>query len=113
MRKYLVFLLLAFVASLVIFCIDFAALPFIHNVDLKMKDLRLLLRGSTKPPAAVVIVAIDNKSVKEIGRWPWSREIIGGLITGMAEYGVKVTALDVVFSEKQNPTSDLVLAESF
>lgn len=112
MRKYLVFLLLAFVASLVIFCIDFAALPFIHNVDLKMKDLRLLLRGSTKPPSVVVIVAIDNKSVKEIGRWPWSREIIGGLITGMAEYGVKVTALDVVFSEKQNPASDLALAES-
>jgi len=113
MRKYLVFLLLAFVASLLIFCVDYAAPPFIHNVDLKMKDLRLLLRGPTKPTKSVVIIAIDNKSVKEIGRWPWSREIIGGLITGMAEYGVKVTVLDVVFSEKQNPASDLVLAESF
>lgn len=112
MRKYFVFILLAFVSSLVILFIDFASLPFVHNVDLKMKDLRLLLRGPLKAPSSVVVVAIDNKSVKEIGRWPWSREIIGDLIIGMAEYGVKVTALDVVFSEPQNPASDRALAES-
>jgi adenylate cyclase len=112
MRKYLIFFLLAFVSSLVIYCIDFAALPFIHNVDLKMKDGRLLLRGPIKPPSSVVIVAIDNKSVKEIGRWPWSREKIGNLIKGMSEYGVNVAALDMVFSETQNTTSDAALAES-
>lgn len=112
MRKYLVFFLLAFVSSSMIFLIDFASPPFINNVDLKMKDLRLLLRGPISPPSSVVIVAIDNKSVKELGRWPWSREIIGDLIKGMAEYGVKVAALDVVFSETQNPASDRALAES-
>ena len=111
MRKYLVFFLLAFVSSFVILCIDVASLPFIHNVDLKMKDLRLLVRGPLKPPVSVVIVTIDNKSVKEIGRWPWSREIIGDLIKGMADYGVKVAALDVVFSEGQNMASDTALAE--
>lgn len=111
MRKYLIFLLLAFVSSFAILCIDYASLPFIHNVDLKMKDLRLLLRGPIKPPSSVIIVTIDNKSVKEIGRWPWSREIIGDLIKGMADYGVKVAALDVVFSESQNLASDTALAE--
>lgn len=112
MRKHTVFFLLAFVSSLVMFFIDFAPLPFVHNVDLKMKDLRLLLRGPLTPPSSVVIVAIDNKSVKEIGRWPWSREIIGDLINGMAEYGVKLSALDVVFSEPQNRISDKALTES-
>ena len=111
MRKYLVFFLLAIVSSLMIFCVDVASLPFIHNVDLKMKDLRLLVRGPLKPPSSVVIVTIDNKSVKEIGRWPWSREIIGDLIKGMADYGVKVAALDVVFSESQNLASDTALAD--
>jgi adenylate cyclase len=117
MRKYFTYFLLAIVSSLVIFCVDNASLThesffFIHNIDLKMKDLRLLLRGPIKPPSSVVIVAVDNKSIKEIGRWPWSREIIGDLIKGMAEYGVKVTALDMVFSETQNPVSDRALAES-
>ncbi len=112
MRKYLMFFLLALVSSFVILLVDFTAVTFIHNVDLKMKDLRLLVRGPVKPPSSVVIAAIDNKSVKEIGRWPWSREIIGKLIKGMAEYGVKVTALDVVFSEPQNEVSDTALAES-
>jgi len=112
MRKYFTFILLALVSSLVIFCIDFASIPLFQNVDLKMKDLRLLVRGQKVPPASVAIVAIDNKSVREIGRWPWSREITGELITAMAGYGVKVAALDVVFSEKQNPASDMALAES-
>lgn len=112
MRKYLIFFLLAIASSGVILSVDYASLPFIHNVDLKMKDLRLLLRGPLKPPQSVVIVAIDNKSVKEIGRWPWSREVIGELIKGMAEYGATVSALDVVFSEPQNPASDNALAES-
>lgn len=112
MRKSLVFFLLAFISSLVVVLIDFSSIPFVHNVDLKMKDLRLLLRGPIKPPSSVVIVAIDNKSVREIGRWPWSREVIGDLIKGMSDFGVKVAALDVVFSETQNPVSDTALAES-
>lgn len=112
MRKYLMFVLLAAISSGLVFCVEYASLPFVHNVDLKMKDLRLLLRGPVKPPSSVVIVAIDNKSVKEIGRWPWSREIIGDLIKGMAEYGAWVSALDVVFSEPQNVASDNALAES-
>ena len=111
MRKSLVFILLACLSSLVILCVDLASFSFVHNIDLKMKDLRLMLRGPIKPPSSVVIVAIDNKSVKEIGRWPWSREIIGDLIEGIADYGAKVSALDVVFSETQNPLSDAALAE--
>lgn len=112
MRKYLIFFLLALLSSFTVFCIDFLSLPFVHNVDLKMKDLRLIVRGPTKPPASVIIVAIDNKSVKEIGRWPWSREYIAELIKGLGDYGVKTAALDVVFSEKQNPISDKAVADS-
>lgn len=112
MRKYQMFFLIALVSSLLIIITDFAHIDFIRNVDLKMKDLRLMLRGPIKPPSTVVIVAIDNKSIKEIGRWPWSREKIGQLIKGMADYGIKVTALDMVFSETENPVSDAALAES-
>jgi adenylate cyclase len=112
MRKFLMYFLLAFVSSLLVFIIDCASPHFFQTLDLKMKDLRLVVRGPITPPSSVVIVAVDNKSVREIGRWPWSREIFAELITGMAEYGSKVTALDVVFSEAQNPASDRALAES-
>jgi len=112
MRKNLVFLLLACVSSFLILCVEFASPSFVHNIDLKLKDLRLMLRGPIKPPSSVAIVAIDNKSVKEIGRWPWSREKVGALIEGMADYGAKITVLDVVFSETQDPVSDAALAES-
>lgn len=112
MRKYLVFLLLAVTSSLTIFAVDYASITFTRNVDLKMKDMRFLLRGPVKPPSSVAVVAVDNKSVKEVGRWPWSREKFGDLIKGITDYGAKVIALDVVFSEPQNETSDRALAES-
>lgn len=112
MRKFLIFILIAALSAGIVYALDAAKVPLLRNVDLKMKDVRMQLRGGAVPPSDVVIVAIDNKSVKEVGRWPWSREKIGQLITGMAEYGVKVAALDFVFSELQNPVSDQALAES-
>lgn len=112
MRKYLIFFLLAVASSLIVFAVDYASITFVSNVDLKMKDVRFLLRGPVKPPSSVAVVAVDNKSVKEVGRWPWSREKFGDLIKGITEYGAKVIALDVVFSEPQNEKSDRLLAES-
>ncbi len=113
MAKYLIYILLAFLTSLAFFFIDRADLRSINSIDLVLKDKRLLVRGTVTPHAPVIIVAVDHKSIVELGRWPWSREIMGQLVTGMAEYGVKVTALDTVFSEPQNETADRLLSESF
>ena len=32
-------------------------------------------RSSRDPGGQVTVVAIDDKSIQNIGRWPWSREI--------------------------------------
>lgn len=111
MRKYLVFLVIGAVSSLITFALFVFSVSFIHHVDLKLKDARFLLRGELKPPSTVAVVAIDNKSIKEIGRWPWSRDVFAGLINGLSHYGVKVTALDIVFSEAQGKAPDTALAK--
>lgn len=85
----------------------------VQKLDYSLKDARFRIRGPVKPDKDVVVVAIDHKSIKEIGRWPWSREVTGRLIENLGvHYGTKVTALDIVFSEPQAAAADKALADS-
>jgi len=53
----------------------------------------------------VVIIDIDEKSIGEIGQFPWRRDIFADLIQKLNQYGVSIITFDVFFSEedKQNP----------
>ena len=53
----------------------------------------------------VVIVDIDEKSIGEIGQFPWRRDVFANLIDRLNQYQVSVIAFDIFFSEedKQNP----------
>jgi adenylate cyclase len=68
-------------------------------IELKAFDIRMMSRGVIKPGDEVAIVAIDEKSLKEVGRWPWSRAILGELVSILKGYGAKAIGFDVVFSE--------------
>ena len=49
------------------------------------------------PP--VVIVDIDERSLKEIGQWPWPRTVVADVVDKLNEAGAAVIAFDVLFSE--------------
>lgn len=50
-------------------------------------------------PADVVIVAIDENSLSQLGRWPWSRKIHADLINRLKTEGASAIGLDIIFSE--------------
>ena len=54
---------------------------------------------SREPPDDIVIVAIDEQSLRELGRWPWSRRIHARLIRKLGAAGPKGIALNIVFGE--------------
>ena len=60
----------------------------------------------------VVIVDIDEKSLKTVGQWPWPRTRIADLITRLTEMGALVVAFDVVFAEADR-MSPSVAADTF
>lgn len=107
-----IFLTIAVISSLAGLLLYRETFSFAQQVDLRLKDARFSLRGTQIPTAPVTIIAIDNRSIKELGRWPWSRELTAGLIRAAGRQGAKVTALDMVFSETQNVTADGTLAQS-
>ena len=69
------------------------------TIDRKVYDLRFRFRGPIPAGSEVVIVEIDEKSLDELGRWPWPRTRIAALIDRLAQYEAKVIAFDVTFAE--------------
>ena len=48
----------------------FQFLNFMNIIEMKYLDFRFQRRGYIKPGNNVLITAIDEKSIQEIGRWP-------------------------------------------
>jgi len=79
--------------------------PFLRFMELKTLDLRMASRGQIAPGGEVVIATIDEKSLSEIGRWPWSRTVVARLVDTLKRYGAKAVGFDVVFSEPDDNSS--------
>jgi CHASE2 domain-containing sensor protein/signal transduction histidine kinase len=63
-------------------------------------------------PTDIVIVAVDDKSVAQLGRWPWPRTLHAELLRKLREQQVKAVALDFIFSETDAPSDDMALANA-
>lgn len=57
--------------------------------------------SSGDPGERVVVVAIDDKSVQNIGRWPWSRDIHAGMVERLSSAGAKAIGATIFYSEPQ------------
>ena len=87
---------------LVLYLVKF---PFFHFMELKALDLRFKARGVRPPGVETVIAAIDEKSLTELGRWPWTRTRIAQMIDTLKEYGARSIGFDVVFAEPDDNAS--------
>ena len=86
---------------------------WLWRVDQTLYDSAISLLQ--RPPAPdIVIVGVDEQSLKQIGRWPWKRSIHATLLNRLTEARAKVVVLDVILSEpdKANPAADRVLADA-
>ncbi len=88
---------------------------FLRFMELKALDLRMVSRGPLPTSGQVVIATVDEKSLSEIGRWPWSRSMTAKLVDSLKEYGAKAVGFDIVFAEPEQstgPSADAILAKS-
>ena len=84
-------------ASLYVYSLD---LPLFQLLELKAYDFKVSLRGTRPVSDRVVIVAIDENSLKREGRWPWPRTRLARLVDRLSQYGVAAIGLDLLFPEK-------------
>jgi adenylate cyclase len=84
----------------------------LEEVRLRAFDLFQVLRPREQTARPVVIVDIDEASLKDIGQWPWPRTVVADLVNRLNALGAVVIGFDVVFPEPDR-MSPAVAAESF
>ena len=89
---------------------NYYQMTFIDKLSDVLYDYRLRLTMPGALDDRIVILDIDEKSLKEEGRWPWSRDRLGLLMDKLFDkYGIKVVGFDVVFAEKDESSGLRVL----
>ncbi|MBS1127665.1 MAG: sensor adenylate/guanylate cyclase [Nitrospirae bacterium] len=79
---------------------------FFEILESKTLDLQFALRGPVQPGPETVIATIDEKSIKNLGRFPWPRSTWGRVVDRLTEEGAKVIVFDVFFTEPETVASD-------
>jgi adenylate cyclase len=75
-------------------------LRFVTQFDLAIADARLRALMPRTLDARIVIVDIDEKSLAEVGRWPWGRDQMAQLTEALfARQQAAVVGFDMLFAE--------------
>lgn len=75
-------------------------LSLLDRLEAWSYDTRLLLSMPHEQDPRVVIIDIDEASLKQIGQWPWGRDQMARLNTALfKQYHVAAVGYDVVFAE--------------
>jgi len=73
---------------------------FIANMEYLAYDTRVRLNTSKEKDDNVFILDIDEKSMAEIGQWPWPRDKIAELVDVLFDhYEIEVLGFDMTFPE--------------
>ncbi len=54
----------------------------------------------------IIIVAIDDYSLAELGRWPWPRKLHAALLDRLTQADPRVVGLDIILSEPERTQAD-------
>ena len=84
----------------------FAGSDLVQSLERKAYDMGVRATDRT-PSDRIAVIAIDDASIQNIGRWPWPRDVHARLTDALAAGKPKVIANLVIFSE---PEADRGLA---
>ncbi len=105
-------LLLSFAVFLLFFTLW--SFEVLYRLEAAGRDTSFKFRRPRIPDESVLIVEIDDLSLRELGRWPWSRGTHGKLVRTLDRYGAKSVFFDLLFIEEDllNPEEDWFFLES-
>lgn len=75
-------------------------LPGLARLELQLYDARLRLFAPATPDTRIVILDIDERSLAQLGRWPWKRSLLAAVIEkAFSPQGALLLGLDMVLAE--------------
>lgn len=72
---------------------------FIRFINNRSTDTIMAFSKKASASDALLIVDIDEKSLKKYGQWPWPRYRLSQLLQKIAETGALSIALDMILAE--------------
>ncbi len=97
-------------AALVWSCVWVLACGVLDQIQERVGDLVWRQTADRQPERRIVVVDIDERSLREVGSWPWPREQQARLLDLIAAAGASQQILDIVFADSR--PGDAVLAKA-
>src|ERR1700689_2987475 len=92
-----------FLFGIVLLAFTFVAYDRFHSaferMDLITYDLRINTVSPHPSSGMIAIATIDDRSIAQLGQWPWPRIVLAQLVDALNDYKVKVIGFDAIFSE--------------
>lgn len=95
-----------FLSAIYIF---FPSLP--DSLDNRLRDYLFTIRGELPHNQNVVVVDIDETSIKSLGQWPWSRDKLAKILENLTLANVGIVGLDIVFAEEDRTSPHKILQD--
>ena len=95
-------LLISLLVAIFFIFLSFRAFPLLEGLEKIVYgvQMRLDLPGAGGENT-IAIVNIDEKSINQLGPWPWPRQLIAEMIGILKANGAKLIGLDLLFSHKE------------
>ena len=84
---------------------------FIRNINNNLIDSAFLYRGKTPVDSRIAIVDVDERSLRALGQWPWSRHKIARVLQNLTDAGAAIIGLDMVFAERDGSSPARIAAD--
>jgi adenylate cyclase len=87
----------------------------LQSIDNLLFDYSMKKTADGQPDPRIVVVAVDDASLDQLGRFPWDRAVYAPFLANLNQEGniPKAIAFDIIFSEQsENPDSDMAFAEA-
>lgn len=93
---------IAIVAVLLLDLVGWVPLTFLERLEWQTYDTRVRATLSEEADPSLAIIDIDERSLYEIGQWPWPRTVIAELVETLFDsYDATLLGMDIVFAEPE------------
>ncbi len=110
-KDKLLLLFIGFTVAIGVIFLQIKSPWFLKLMDYRLYDVALKSKPAVKRSGKVAIIDIDEKSIAEIGQFPWARHRLAVLLDTLKQAGALSVGLDIVFAEKDRTSPNSIVAE--
>ena len=110
-RRHLVIWAAGLLTIAIVIAAVFSPFSPLERLNFLVFDAYQKLKPRAAAESAVLVVDIDDESIRQLGQWPWSRTVLASVIDRLTHQGAAAVALDIVLSEPDRTSPALAVAQ--